>query len=172
MNTSTSSAIQALYEHALRLSECHAYDLQCIERSSLELIHKRARGVCVEIGTRHGISTLALLDGAEHVYSIDIDKFCAGLFPPDWPWTFICGEGDKVCEGWELPVDVLLIDGNHTYNSVKAELNGWRPHLAYGADIFLHDAYEGNDIRRAISEFRQQQGIGVRYMGILGHILM
>ena len=171
MNTSISLAIQTLYEHALRLSERHAHDLQCIERPSLELIRGRARGNCVEIGTRHGISALALLAGAEHVYTIDIDKSCRGIFPPEWPLTFIHNEGAKACNGWTRPVHVLLIDGNHTSEAVRAELEGWAPHLVEGADIFLHDCYLLNDIRKAISEFCKQHSLTVLYHGILGHII-
>jgi len=162
--------IHAVYEHALRLSACHAYDLQCIEYESLERIAAVARGICVEIGTRHGISTLALLRGAEHVYSIDIDKDCAGLFPGDWPWTFICNQGALAAEGWSSPVSVLLIDDNHTYESVSTALAAWAPHLVDHADIFLHDAYPENAIRRAISDFCDPRGLVYGYQGMFGHI--
>ncbi len=41
--------------------------------------------------------------------------------------------------GWERPVRVLWIDGDHTYAGAKEDFDRFAPHLAAGAIVALHD---------------------------------
>lgn len=38
-----------------------------------------------------------------------------------------------------LTIDVLVIDGGHSYETVKADCENWIPELDYGVDMFFHD---------------------------------
>jgi predicted O-methyltransferase YrrM len=41
---------------------------------------------------------------------------------------------------WTTPIDFLFIDGDHSYEGVRADWQGWTPHLAPGGHVALHDA--------------------------------
>jgi hypothetical protein len=78
--------------------------------------------LAVEYGVNRGGSTTALLLGAQRVISLDILNVPARrqLAPlADGNWTFLQADSTK----YPLPeCDLLFIDADHTYNSVKAEL--------------------------------------------------
>lgn len=121
----------------------------------------------VELGTRGGESTRALLAGAlrsgAKMLSVDIDP-CGD--PPGLPddaravWTFL--QHDDVSFGREkfVPwcrdqglapmIDVLFIDTSHLYEHTKDELAVWLPHVAPQGVVLFHDtamsaAYLRND---------------------------
>lgn len=51
-----------------------------------------------------------------------------------------------VAETWTRPLRLLWIDGDHTYQGAKSDLQGFAPHLADGAIVAIHDVlheYEG-----------------------------
>jgi predicted O-methyltransferase YrrM len=117
----------------------------------------------VELGTRDGNSTLALLEAVKgtggSVLSIDIDA-CddakrrvkeAGL--NRW-WKFIQADDMNLDESvLPDPIDLLFIDTSHLYAHTLAELNKFRWRLRDGAWILLHDYVEFPGVRKAVQEF-------------------
>jgi cephalosporin hydroxylase len=99
-------------------------------------------GNVLEIGTRFGASTAALLYGVDrkggHLWSVDVED-CSGLFEND-RWTFIKGSSlDVAYVKSVIPdqLDLVFIDGDHSYEGVKADLANYGP---MGKVIALHDA--------------------------------
>lgn len=45
-----------------------------------------------------------------------------------------------VASRWTTPVDFLFVDGDHSWAGIAADWAGWRPWLAFGARVALHDA--------------------------------
>jgi len=106
----------------------------------------------VEIGVRWGTSTNAFLYGIRnrnekvkksdvHLYSIDINDCCNSvkdetLLPY---WTFIQDKSENV--GWvkEKPIDILLIDGDHSYEGCKTDYLKFEPFVREGGLILFHD---------------------------------
>ena len=137
----------------------------------LPLLYSLARGNVVELGTRTGVSTAALLAGVEarggHVWSVDIDD-CGGLFAEHPQWTFRQGSSidpatrEKVA-AWNRNSDdkptamamfnLVLIDTEHNIEQVSAELELWAPRMAPGSHILIHDPETFPGVRRAITEF-------------------
>ncbi|MFL6305029.1 MAG: class I SAM-dependent methyltransferase [Candidatus Sulfotelmatobacter sp.] len=117
----------------------------------------------VELGTRSGNSTLALLEAVRgtggRVLSIDVDACddakarvrAAGF---DDIWTFIQGD-DLALDDSVLPkaIDLLFIDTNHLYAQTIAELQKYSSRLLEGSWILLHDYVEFPGVRRAVHEF-------------------
>ncbi len=151
------------------------YQLACQTQSDIQhhlgLLFSLARGNVLELGTRGGVSTVALLAGVEraggHVWSIDIED-CSGVLPPHEQWTFIQGDSrdpDLTAQktGGE-PFDLVLIDTQHEYEIAQAELALWGPHLAQGGAICMHDIETFPGVRRAAREFAERAGWPIMYV--------
>jgi predicted O-methyltransferase YrrM len=113
----------------------------------------------VELGTRDGVSTRALLAAAEianaHVLSIDIDD-CSNIDLPDrfrQRWTFVCADdiafaGEPFAtfcatRGLAPEADVILVDTSHLFEHTRAELENWLPRLRRGGVVMFHDTNMG-----------------------------
>jgi hypothetical protein len=111
-------------------------------------------GVFAEIGTRGGITTTALgmaaRDVGGRVYTMDIsaefaDDAVSNVQMADCaPYvTFITA--DSSATDFPEPLDVLFIDGDHTYEGVKADFLRHEPNVKKGGVILFHDpcVYDG-----------------------------
>jgi hypothetical protein len=111
--------------------------------------------VIVEIGTDRGESTAALLAAAEvaggHVWSIDInphvpflETYAAHDEQDAQLWTFVNGDSTGLVAARAVPgmIDVLFIDGDHTYDRVVAELGLYLPRMRGGGTVLLHDTHQ------------------------------
>ncbi|MBN1535949.1 MAG: class I SAM-dependent methyltransferase [Anaerolineales bacterium] len=110
-------------------------------------------GLIVEIGTLYGRSTSFIAIGAKkdvRVYAVDC-----------WEGThyhrmiqaveyftkldlmskikIIKGYSTKVAKSFKGSIDMLYIDGDHAYESVKADYNAWHPFIAKGGIVAFHD---------------------------------
>lgn len=107
----------------------------------LPWIKDHATGTCLEIGTRDGASTSALLSGVAEaggiVLSVDIAD-CSHLFPGHPQWKFI--QSNSQNPKLKVPeLDVLLIDGDHTREGYRADLEKYFPLVKPGGLILSHD---------------------------------
>lgn len=121
-----------------------------------------AKGDMFEIGVRSGVSTAAFLRGLEknggHLYSADIESQCGKVFEGHPQWTFLnCNSRDAAIIKSQLPaeIDVLFIDGDHTYAGVKHDLETYGPLVKDGGKIVMHDVVSGYDpgVRKAADEY-------------------
>lgn len=145
--------------------------------------------VIVEIGTDRGESTHALLSGAEvsggHVWSIDINdkvKFLGDYAEHDVAdaklWTFINGDSTGLVAARKVPatIDVLFIDGDHSYERVVAELKLYLPRMAGAGTVLLHDTHDAPFMDRSMVNVGEAlndtlPGMGLKwedYPGICG----
>lgn len=104
--------------------------------------------VILEIGVKEGCSTSAFLKGlalrkkqgdwgSGTLYSIDIKDCSGSIRESKENWVFILG--DSKTTAWDRKIDVLFIDGDHTYEGVKADYNKYFPFVDKGGIIFMHD---------------------------------
>jgi predicted O-methyltransferase YrrM len=109
-----------------------------------------AHPLVLELGTRGGVSTSALLTGAMtqpdgHVWSIDTAN-CYDLFPDCKYWTFAQGDSldHELLKKCGLPerLEMLFIDTMHTADRTYAEMSLYGPLINPGGIILLHDAYD------------------------------
>jgi predicted O-methyltransferase YrrM len=133
----------------------------------LSLLRQASRGNVLEIGVRGGISTSALLLGVQekggHLWSVDINP-CGNTFAGHPGWTFIQAdsikEKDKIISAIPDSLDVLFVDGDHSYEGAKSDLETFGPSAK---TIFIHDVECPStypDVRKAFDEFVGQWAKG------------
>jgi hypothetical protein len=112
--------------------------------------------VTVDLGVDWGFSTFCFaMPRIGHVYGVDTfegDQFTGGnhgsyeyvlnkqekLIMKD-NVTFIKGLFDEVAKTWDKQIDILHIDGDHAYESVKHDYETWSPFVKENGVILFHD---------------------------------
>lgn len=117
----------------------------------------------VELGTRDGNSTLALLEGARlvggHVTSVDVQPCALAKSRVEASglkdlWTFLEAD-DMQLSPPLIPevIDFLFVDTTHLYEPTRAELNKYCAFLRDGSWIALHDYVSFTGVSRAVDDF-------------------
>lgn len=113
------------------------------------------RGVYLEIGTHKGRSLWIARKFAKK--SVEV---CGVDIQPDPKikgTIFTLGESIQVANNM-LPhvkrIDLLFIDGDHSYEGCKADIESWYPFIKNGGIMLFHDCDETSvGVMRAITEF-------------------
>ena len=141
-------------------------------RCLYELAQTAAReGVIVEIGSYRGLSTVALAKGSLRghkipVYAIDPHEYvdpgiCTGrsgwCYDPQDNVAFLknilfAGVAEKVrlinllsfeaVAGWDKPISLLYIDGNHEYEAAERDFSEWSRFVLNGGHVVFHDSID------------------------------
>jgi len=134
--------------------------------------YRGEKGIIVEIGAYKGCSTTWLAiagqrNGFASLVAID-------LFAPGWHRQFgtyeefmkrmkrnklerfveaIRGDSKEVIKKWDKEIAVLHIDGDHTYEAVKADVNNYIPYLKRNG-IVIFDDYDSchPDVKKVVNE--------------------
>ncbi len=123
--------------------------------------------VIVDLGVDWGFSTFSFaMPRIGHVYGVDTfegDDFTGktGGYNYDYVLskreklfmddnvTFIKGYFDDVAKTWDKRIDILHIDGDHKYESIKNDFDTWSKFLSDDGVILMHDtcveSYSGNE---------------------------
>ncbi len=133
-----------------------------------------AEGVIVEIGSYLGLSSIALAKGSSRsrripVFAIDPHEYV----DPGGPvgrgeWSYVSRDNDAfiknlvlggvgdivrpinllswaVAPGWDKPISLLWIDGNHGYEAVRRDFIDWAKFVVEGGFIAFHDSIDPSD---------------------------
>lgn len=140
----------------------------------VDLVHQLNAQTVIELGVRHGTSTIAWLYGLEqtggHLWSVDIDP------APDWlqhdRWTFLMGDdvSSAVVDIMPSGADIVFIDTTHHYTDTKLELAYYRNLVRPGGVIVCHDTEVARPwraprtdppypVKRAVEEFTTRWGL-------------
>lgn len=115
----------------LPLGAFSSFDMECIYPA---LIDSKKNDVYLEVGVDKGKS----LAFARKYFKGDV----FGVDPEPDPivtgTNFIRLKSNDV--NWTLPIKVLFIDGDHTYEGCKDDWNNFSPFVVKGGWIFFHDA--------------------------------
>ena len=113
--------------------------------------------VIVDLGVDWGFSTFAFgMPRIGHVYGVDTfegDKFTGKTGGQNYDYviskreklfmkdnvTFIQGYFDDIAKTWDKKIDILHIDGDHSYDAVKNDFETWSQFVSEDGVILLHD---------------------------------
>lgn len=122
------------------------YTMTCKEevdnREHLPFLREVAKGNVLEIGVDIGNSTTALLLGVQEkggtLYSVDIRPECGVVYNGHPQWQFRCTDSSQGLQNF-LNIDVLYIDGDHTYDGLMADFRCYMPCVKQGGIVLVHD---------------------------------
>ncbi len=152
---------------SLRAAAAITGQLQRDEAQLLYTLAKQVRAGCIlEVGSYRGRSTVALglgsiAGGQAPVYAIEPHEpfigVLGGTFGAEDRAHFyrsmlfsgcykavrlINLSSEIVAPGWQRPVSLLWIDGDHSYAAVRRDLTCWEPHLLPQALVAFHDSLD------------------------------
>lgn len=117
-----------------------------LEHFAVWLVDQLRPRVIVDLGVDHGFSSCALATpGYGTVYGVDnriVELDFAKANAAKLGLTnvvFICDDFQVLAKEWRLPIDILHIDGNHSYESARKDFDTWVPHVRPGGVILMHD---------------------------------
>lgn len=118
--------------------------------------------VYLEVGVDKGkslsIAKMVAPDQVE-VWGVDLrkDPKVKGTF-------FVHNESTKVAKKWRKVINVLFIDGDHTYEGCKADIDAWYPKMSKKGVMLFHDCDATSPgVERAVKEFAEEHDLKVWY---------
>lgn len=105
----------------------------------------------VLIGAGPGVMAIKMLEGRKnppHLWVIEIDTIQwiqTHLEAADVDMnvvTYVKGDSKEVGKDWEGAVDLLVVDGDHSFEGAMGDIDAWFPHVPVGGYMFFHDVIE------------------------------
>lgn len=143
----------------------------------------RVHGCIVEIGTYRGRSSIAMAEVIDpnsgvRVFAIDPHDPFVGVNggqygPVDQQELYraiadrqlgsiiavICLSSKAASSGWDRgPIDILWLDGDHSYKGLKNDLACWLPHMGSDGIVAFHDT-NLPDVQAVIGELRDSYSV-------------
>ena len=136
------------------------------EAEYLFAVARRARVGILETGRYNGGSAFMFSCAAPSVpiFSIDIapkdDELVRSLFTQHGVGSnvdLIVGDSQRAKYAQITKLDLIFIDGDHSYEGCMADLTNWYDHLAPGGHLVVHDSYVGSwGVQDALLDFMQK----------------
>lgn len=78
---------------------------------------------------------------------------------------FLHGDSSLMSGAWaQGTINVLFIDGDHSYEGCKADIDAWYPHMAPKGVMLFHDCDASSPgVEKAVAEFAKDKGLEVFY---------
>ncbi len=106
----------------------------------IAVAYNNPQAVILNVGIMWGCTLWCLRDGAPQaqLYGVDIAPDNWQIVERDQLNATIL-QGDSRTMEFDKPIDVLLIDGDHHYDVVKADIENWLPRVRQGGTVIFHD---------------------------------
>jgi len=120
--------------------------------------------VIVNIGIFRGASMYYLRAGSPRavLYGIDTEYPQGAILHPSCDAVVVIANSAKYHKKFRGRVHMLFVDGDHSYEGVKADIAGWTPKIAPGGVVAFHDfkteprvARKHAGIKKAILEWEK-----------------
>lgn len=116
----------------------------------------------LEIGVDKGKSlSVARMVADDHVRVCGVDLRDDPKVPNTY---FFQGNSPTIAKKWVGTIEVLFIDGDHSYEGCKADIDAWYPHMAKNGVMLFHDADATSPgVVKTIKEFAKKKKLTVYY---------
>lgn len=142
------------------------YYLNCpgaqVTRAERELIKEYATqyppsSTFANIGIMWGCTVHCLHAGNPHatIYALDIKYAWKIQYRDMLDVTWLTGDS-RTFQWTNGPIDLLLIDGDHHYETVRSDIANWTPHVPVGGTVLFHDY---NPTAHNMSQFPELEGV-------------
>ncbi len=159
------------YEQLEQLAQPGAFSQFDIEILAQELA-KLTNGIYLEIGVWKGrsLSVVNMLIENKDIklYGIDLLKYSEleRYIQYNPRITFYWGDSVFVSTVWQYLVganiNILLIDGDHTYEGCKRDIDAWFPHMTKEGVMLFHDYDESSPgVIQAVDEFSSLNNLNI-----------
>jgi predicted O-methyltransferase YrrM len=137
------------------------------EAEYMFLLASRAKLGIVETGRFYGGSTFLMACANEDVpiHSVDIApqdddrlRHFLAKYGVGGNVNLIVGDSQNVKYPEVGDVDMLFVDGDHSYDGCKADLENWFDSVVTGGHVVLHDSYFGVPVQDAVIDFINERG--------------
>jgi hypothetical protein len=138
----------------------------------------------VEVGTASGTSLLRILYGLHlhedaFVWSVDIEEcpqaqeHIVEAQIPAWRYTLVNLPSLVAADMHTEPLDMVYLDGNHSYDGVKADIWAWKRHLK-PSGIMVFDDYDNemHEVTPAVNELMFANGDEWDFIGQIEHMVV
>ncbi|MEI8349051.1 MAG: class I SAM-dependent methyltransferase [Candidatus Omnitrophota bacterium] len=133
----------------------------------------KKNSIIVEIGSYLGSSAAFLAcaakDRGHMVYCVDTWKnegmsegsrdtfaeFCINIASIQSYIRILRGNSAEIARTFDRGIDLLFIDGNHSYDGVKQDVELWLPKLKDNGIIIFHDVAWEEGVQKVINEYIQ-----------------
>lgn len=117
----------------------------------------RSPSVVVNIGAGAGTSGLAFLEKDCILHTVDVTDLSspfgcleaerqvgqAAGFRLGHNWYQYHMDSKELARRWDKGlVDIVFVDGDHTYEGCVGDIKGWLPHIGAGGIMAIHDCYK------------------------------
>ena len=164
-----------VWTHRLRAADKIDTDMTGAEKRKLyDLVRARRPRIIVEIGSYLGASALFMAAGARNAVTRKIhcvDTWMNDAMDDERRDTYAAfrlntagnpmiephrGESTQIAAEFDQPIDLLLIDGDHSPEGVRNDWHAWSPSLADGATVVLHDCGWARGVQELIQTITPQ----------------
>lgn len=138
----------------------NSYEAEFLYENAVKIPKK---GIIVEIGTFQGASAVVLAKTQRQIFTIDRYEEFDDYHPTTLAEvkdklkefesiTVLKGESESFAKIWNKPIDLIFIDGNHSYEGVKQDIENWLPHLKKKGRMMFHDYQSREGVTIAVDE--------------------
>ncbi len=129
-----------------------------LSQAETDLLCRLARNkrCIVELGVFEGATSHSLREAMSDTGNLwCIDPFLKGALGISYGYSIALREVNRSKNGnvtfirkfsyeaiskWQQPIDMIFIDADHSYESVRRDWEDWIPHIAQGGIVALHDS--------------------------------
>ncbi len=156
------------------------HDVDLLQRLAMMLLPSP---VVVNIGAAFGTSAIAFLAARSDltVVSIDVqpcpeefENIVRAGYSTSGRYIRVLGRSQDVARAWRFGyVDLVFVDGGHSYADCYGDMMLWYPHIRPGGILAIHD-YEADmlpAIKPAVDDFVAQSAGALQYVDRAGKLI-
>ena len=138
-------------------------------KTCAKLFSGASRPVFVNIGVMWGCTVHCLRAGhlTARIVALDVRYAWKIKHKAFLNAELVTGNSTTYHEQFKAPIDLLLIDGDHHYETISKDIAGWTPKVRVGGIVIFHDYQpaplnlkqfpELADVKRAVSEWKSRK---------------